>query len=86
MKVYISVDIEGTANAVGWDSTAPGGLDYERNRLEMTKEAVAAARGAHAAGADEIVIKDAHGHGNNILPEYMPEYVELIRSYTYARM
>ena len=84
MKVYISVDIEGTANAVGWDSTAPGGLDYERNRLEMTKEAVAAARGAHAAGADEIVIKDAHGHGNNILPEYMPEYVELIRSYTYA--
>ena len=26
------------------------GLDYERNRLEMTKEAVAAARGAHAAG------------------------------------
>ena len=38
MKVYISVDIEGTANAVGWDSTAPGGLDYERNRLEMTKE------------------------------------------------
>ena len=56
MKVYISVDIEGTANAVGWDSTAPGGLDYERNRLEMTKEAVAAARGAHAAGADEIVM------------------------------
>ena len=38
MKVYISVDIEGTANAVGWDSTAPGGLDYERNRLEMTKK------------------------------------------------
>lgn len=84
MKVFISVDIEGTVSAVGWDSTAPGGLDYERNRLEMTKEAVAAARGAHAAGADKVVIKDAHGHGNNILPEYMPEYVELIRSYTYA--
>lgn len=47
MKVYISVDIEGTANAVGWDSTAPGGLDYERNRLEMTKEAVARLPGEH---------------------------------------
>ena len=84
MKVFISVDIEGTVSAVGWDSTAPGGMDYERNRLEMTKEAVAAAKGAHAAGADKVVIKDSHGHGNNILPEYMPEYVELIRSYTYG--
>ena len=42
MKVYISVDIEGTANAVGWGlKQRRGGLDYERNRLEMTKEAVA---------------------------------------------
>lgn len=83
MKVFISADIEGTAYAVGWDSTVPGGLDYERNRIEMTKEVIAAAEGAHAAGADVVVVKDAHNHGNNILPEDMPEYVQLIRRWTY---
>lgn len=31
MKVYISVDIEGTMQAVGWDSQAPAGWNYDRN-------------------------------------------------------
>lgn len=84
MKVFISADIEGTANALGWDSTVAGGLDYERNRREMTNEVLAAAKGAYEAGAETVVIKDAHGHGNNILPEDMPEYAELVRGYSFA--
>lgn len=85
MKVFISVDIEGIAFATDRESIFHdrSGADYERNRLQMTKEAVAAAEGARAAGATEVVIKDAHGHGTNILPEYMPEYVKLIRGWAY---
>lgn len=82
-KVFISADIEGTAFATTWDSTHIGGHDYERNRQEMTKEVIAAAQGAHEAGAELVVVKDAHGPGINIYPEQMPEYVELIRGWTF---
>ena len=51
-KVFISADIEGIAFAATWDSTLIGGHDYERCRQEMTNEVLAAAEGAHAAGAD----------------------------------
>lgn len=82
-KVFISADIEGTAFAATWDATHPGGHDYERNRQEMTSEVVAAAEGAHAAGADLVVVKDAHGPGINIYPEQMPAYVQLIRGWAF---
>lgn len=82
-KVFISADIEGTAFAATWDSTHIGGHDYERNRQEMTNEVLAAAEGAHAAGAELVVVKDAHGLGINIYPEQMPEYVQLIRGWTF---
>lgn len=82
-KVFISADIEGTAFAATWDSTHIGGHDYERNRQEMTNEVIAAAEGAYAAGAELVVVKDAHGPGINIYPEQMPEYVQLIRGWTF---
>lgn len=82
-KVFISADIEGTAFAATWDSTRIGGHDYERNRQEMTNEVIAAAEGAYAAGAKLVVVKDAHGPGTNIYPEQMPEYVQLIRGWTF---
>lgn len=82
-KIFISADIEGTAFAATWDSTHIGGHDYERNRQEMTNEVIAAAEGAHAAGAELVVVKDAHGPGINIYPEQMPEYVQLIRGWTF---
>lgn len=83
MKVFISADIEGTAFAATWAGTHVGEHDYERNRQEMTNEVVAAAEGAHAAGADLVVVKDAHGPGINIYPEQMPEYVQLIRGWSF---
>lgn len=82
-KVFISADIEGTAFATTGDSTRVGGDDYERCRQEMTNEVIAAAKGAHAAGADLVVVKDAHDSGMNIYPEQMPEYVQLIRGWSY---
>ncbi len=72
MKVFISADIEGTAITATREGCHPGEFEYERSRREMTAEVVAAAEGARAAGADLVVI----------LPEELPEYVQLIRSWS----
>lgn len=82
-KVFISADIEGISFCVTSESTKPGGHEYERCRREMTNEVLAAAEGAREAGADLVVIKDAHGCALNIYPEEMPEYVQLIRGWLF---
>lgn len=69
MKVYISVDIEGVAGIAAPEEVDMGqGAQYEPFRRQMTAETAAACRGAWAAGADEVVVKDAHWTGRNIDP------------------
>ena len=79
MKVYISVDIEGAAGITHWDEARKTHADYPEFREEMTREAVAACEGAMAAGAREILIKDAHGSGRNILAARLPECARIVR-------
>jgi D-amino peptidase len=81
LKVYISVDMEGVAGAVTADQLIPGGFEYERFRRFMTDEAVAAVRGAKAAGATEVVVSDSHGNGENLLIELFPKDVRIVRSW-----
>ncbi len=82
MRVYISADIEGTAGICCWDET---NLQTEVGtyfREQMTREVAAACRGALAAGADEVVIKDAHDTARNIIPTGLPKgNVKLIRGW-----
>lgn len=81
LKVYISVDMEGIAGVVTADQLIPGGFEYERFRRFMTDEAVAAVRGAQAAGATEVVVSDSHGNGESLLIELFPKDVRIIRSW-----
>jgi D-amino peptidase len=81
LKVYISVDMEGVAGVVSADQLMPGGFEYERFRRFMTDEAVAAVRGAKAAGATEIVVSDSHGNGESLLIELFPKDVRIVRSW-----
>ncbi len=80
-KVYISVDMEGVAGVVTGDQLIPGGFEYERFRRFMTDEAVAAVRGAKAAGATEVVVSDSHGNGESLLIELFPNDVRIVRSW-----
>lgn len=82
MKVYVSVDIEGVAGAAHWDEAEMGKPGYEEFRAQMTAEAAAACEGALEAGATEIVVKDAHWTGRNILADKLPESVRLIRGWS----
>ena len=86
MKVFISADIEGTAFTTYWDETELKEGVYARAAQEMTREVRAAIDGAIAAGADEIVVNDAHDWGINIDPNEMPECVELIRGWSGSPM
>ena len=67
MKVYISVDIEGCAGITHWDEAEKNHADWQEFREQMTREAVAAIEGAQIAGATEILVKDAHSSGRNII-------------------
>ncbi|HVJ41101.1 MAG TPA: M55 family metallopeptidase [Dongiaceae bacterium] len=82
MKVYISVDIEGVAGIAHWDEATKTHATYPEFRALMTAEALAACRGAIAAGATEILLKDAHDSGRNILTEDLPDCVRIIRGWS----
>ncbi len=81
LKIYISADMEGLAGAVSSEQLGPGGFEYSAYRRIMTEEVLAAIEGARQAGADEFVVSDSHGNGQNIIPEMLPEDVQLIRSW-----
>ena len=81
-KILISVDMEGITGVTHWEETSRTGKDYELIRRLMTHEASAAVEGALAAGATEIVVRDAHGSARNILPDLLNENAKLLRNWS----
>ena len=82
MKVYISADIEGVTGVTDWDETELGNAEHQAAREQMTREVMAACEGAFEAGADEIYVKDAHDSARNLIADWLPENVVLIRGWT----
>ena len=78
-KVYISSDIEGTRGISNWEEANRDHAAYREFQEGMTAETAVACEAAIAAGVSEIVVKDAHGSGRNILAEKLPSPVRLIR-------
>lgn len=81
MNVFISADIEGVTGVVTWGQA--GGpsaehYDWPHARKMMTHDVNAAVRGARAAGATRVVVKDSHGGGKNLLVPELEAKVELI--------
>lgn len=82
MKLYISADLEGTAGVCCWPETDPENRAYPYFANEMTEEVRSACEGAIAAGAKEILVKDAHDSARNIHPDRLPEPVRIMRGWT----
>jgi len=82
MKVFISSDIEGTAGITHWDEAEKAHFSYPEFRELMTGEVLAAIDGAIEGGATEILLKDAHDSGRNILTEKLPTCVRIIRGWS----
>ncbi len=81
MKVYISVDIEGATGVVSFSQCGrPNGehFDYGFARRMLTEDVNAAIRGARAAGATQVVVKDSHATCKNLLVADLEPGAELI--------
>lgn len=83
LKVFISVDMEGVTSVTNSPAEmSRTGQDYGMFRRLMTQEASAAVEGALAAGATEVVVRDAHGTARNILPELLHPGAKLLRDWS----
>jgi D-amino peptidase len=68
VEVFISADIEGTAGIVDWQQVRGPGREYEIGRQLLTDEVNAAIDGAVQAGADHVLVNDAHWTMQNLHP------------------
>jgi D-amino peptidase len=82
MKVYIWADMEGVAGVTDWDDPVTDTHFNAETRARMrklfTEEVNAAVEGALAAGAQSIVVRDAHGFGNNLYVEQLHPEAQVI--------
>lgn len=86
MNVLISADMEGVCGVSSWVHVTPpeygssyaSTAEYERARLRLTKEVNAAAEGALAGGAEEVIVNDAHNGMRNLIPEELHPEVRFI--------
>lgn len=82
MKVYLSADMEGTCGIAAWPETErTAAMDYTPYQKQMTREVAAACRGALAAGAREVLVKDAHDSARNIDPRELPRNTRMFRNW-----
>jgi D-amino peptidase len=79
VKVFISVDMEGTSGVERLEEIFRGLPGFDRARRLMAGDANAVVRGAIEGGADEIVVSDSHGYMCNINPDDLVPGVRLKR-------
>jgi D-amino peptidase len=62
LRIFISIDMEGISCIVSWREVGegPSQFEYARARMNMVGDLNAAIDGAFEAGANEIVVADAH--------------------------
>lgn len=78
MKILISADMEG-ATGVTWPADVlPGSPQWERCRPLFTSDVNAAVTGFLAAGADEVLINEAHWTMRNLLLEQLDDRAQLL--------
>lgn len=81
MKVFISADIEGITGISHWSQADKKDTAYAPLARRMGEEVQAAIKGAKAAGATEIVLRDAHGSAENMDVERIDEDVRFIQRF-----
>jgi len=81
MRVFVSADIEGITGLTTWDQCggpANARFDFSFARKMMAHDVNAAIRGARAAGASAVVVKDSHGNSKNLTADLLEGGAELV--------
>jgi D-amino peptidase len=84
MRIYISVDIEGATGIASFSQCGRADgqhFDYPFARRMLTGDVNAAIRGARAAGATDVLVKDAHGNCKNLLVDELEPGTQLITGF-----
>jgi D-amino peptidase len=79
VRVFISVDMEGTSGLERLEEIFRGLPGFDRFRRLMAGDANAVVQGAIEAGADDIVVSDSHGYMCNMRPDDLVPGVRLKR-------
>lgn len=77
MRVLISADMEGVTGVTCPDDCISGTPQYDRFRPIFTGEVNAVAGGFFDAGADEVLVSEAHGSMRNLLLEELDPRVRM---------
>lgn len=78
MRVLISADMEGVTGVTCPDDVRPGSARWEYFRRFLTGDVNAAVDGFIAAGADEVVVNEAHANKRNLLLDELDRRAEAI--------
>lgn len=78
MKLFVAVDLEGVCGVVTAADVARSGEAAAAARRHMRADLDAVLAGCSAAGADEIVVCDAHDEGRNLDATALPPCVTLV--------
>lgn len=82
MKIYIFADMEGISGIAGSMYVLGDGSHYNPGRRFLTADINACASACFEAGADEVVVRDGHGGGYNVLWEDIDPRVQLVQGST----
>lgn len=87
LKVYISVDMDGTGGTVHGADVGSDDPDYQMFRRVLTDEVNAAIEGALRAGAGEILVEEHHGARDfrNVILDQLHPQARLIRGWPRPR-
>ena len=78
MKLFIAIDLEGITGVVSERETDREGPAAKTAREHMRADLDAVLEGCFAAGADEVVVCDAHDVGRNLDAAGLPPHVVLV--------
>lgn len=78
MKTYIAVDMEGISGIIISEQLLHGRLFYQEARRQLVNDTNAVIAGALEAGADDVLVIDAHASGFNFIYEDLHPAAEYI--------
>jgi len=81
LKAYIVADIEGSSGTWCYEDTLPGTAGWKKARRDMTYDLTAAVDALFSSGASQVVVKDFHRDGYNLVPHLLDNRARLIRGY-----
>lgn len=78
---YVVADLEGSTGAWTKAHTQLGTPEWQEARVELTKDINAVAQSLFEEGVKEVIVKDFHRTGFNLIPKYLDKRIKLVSGY-----